>query len=188
MLSLVLLGLAAAQSYPELAVIGAFRDVCVSPVTAAASTAAAESGGWRHFEPAPDERLARLLVRTRQSAQSTGATVLIGTYFKIVSGRRLELALIKIRANGSAEEQVDCIVYDFSATAALTEGAVATLNPTPPTHWRYAADIHYQAWEPGISGPRSSLRLGFVPADSPLGQRFGLVGLSLAASNNLEIN
>jgi hypothetical protein len=181
---LVLAAAVAVAQYPEQPVIDAFKSVCVAHRDKTSMSAAAEHDGWIGIEPAAGSQLSRVVEAGQAQARQVGVASEVATFDRVINGIHLSLFIGTATLSGSAKETVDCGVYDFAAKHPLSDAVLTKLSTAKATKYLTSKDIWYREWISDAGN--TSVRTAFVPTDSQLGQQYGMAGLSLLATYNLE--
>lgn len=165
-------------------VVAIFRSLCLIELGTKGSfdVAAYKTGFAPIAEAKAPAELKTLMAAARaRDAAHPAAAPKYRTFMLGLPGR--PLYGVQTEAGAGAARTVGCFVYDIGAGEPLDAGAVKALLPGEPAQMeREPGRIELQEWrEPGLPAGYFSVRVLYLPAESPLVAEAGFTGSMISA-------
>lgn len=184
MLSAALLMLVApveSDTYPAMAVLGAFRSACSDTRNLERLEKSLRKKGWQPLAETVEPRITALVAKGR-AAVDDGATLEGNEYSQKVNGRTLYLVTSRVTDTGGASA-TGCRVYDIDAKMPIRDEILQKWMKKPPTHRENLSNgATIRKWEPawrkGVTTDAS-----FAGVGGEFNEKFGLSGVILTAQS-----
>lgn len=175
---------AAADAYPAVAVLDAFKTACTDLSSLEAAGARVAANGWVHAAN-PDSTPVGALVRFGREAGAKmveGRGRMVGdpaVYSRTVSGETLYLVLSRVELDGKAV--TGCRAYDVDEPRKIAAADATRWAGRAPDNAIDQPALTRLTWEPGLVPGQDSFEIYHVPAGSPVIAVTKLAGIALKA-------
>lgn len=174
----------AADAYPAVAVLDAFKTACADLSSLEAAEAKAVASGWVRAAD-PNATPVGALVRFGREAgakMAEGRARMVGdptVYSRTVSGETLYLVLSRVELDGKTV--TGCRAYDVDEPRKIATAEAARWAGRTPDKALDQAALTRLTWEPGLVPGQDSFEIYHVPAGSPVIALTKLAGIALKA-------
>ena len=174
----------AADTYPAVAVLDAFKAACADLSSLEAAEAKVVASGWTRAAD-PDATPVGPLIRFGREAGAKmveGRGRMVGdptVYSRTVSGETLYLVLSRVELDGKAV--TGCRAYDVDEARKIGAADATRWAGRAPDKTLDQSALTRFTWEPGLIPGQDSFEIYHVPAGSPVIALTKLAGIALKA-------